>query len=80
MLRHAYPERRVHDERHRLLLRELRGMMPELSKEGALFLTDRLRAWLLEHILEQDLDLGKFLQSVGADIPASTPKSEPVKH
>lgn len=61
MVRHAFPGRAVHDERHRSLLGELRDMTPELSEEGALFLTDKLRHWLLEHILEQDKALGEFL-------------------
>jgi len=74
MVQHAYSGRRAHDEKHRLLLRELREMEPELFKEGALFLTDRLRIWLLEHILEQDLSLGEFLRSVGATTSAPFPK------
>jgi diguanylate cyclase (GGDEF)-like protein/hemerythrin-like metal-binding protein/PAS domain S-box-containing protein len=75
MVHYAYPERRAHDEKHRILLRELREMEPELSKEGALFMTDRLRTWLLEHILEQDLSLGEFLKSVGAAASASFAES-----
>ena len=65
MVQYAYPERRAHDEKHQILLRELREMEPELSKEGALFMADRLRNWLLEHILEQDLSLGDFLKNIG---------------
>lgn len=65
MVRHGFPGRAGHDERHRSLLLELRDMRPELSKEGALFLTDKLRHWLLEHILEQDKILGAFLKGRG---------------
>lgn len=80
MLHYAYPERRAHDDKHRILLGELREMESELSKEGALFLTDRLRTWLLEHILEQDLSLGNFLKSVGAEVSAPLPDCESNKH
>jgi diguanylate cyclase (GGDEF)-like protein/hemerythrin-like metal-binding protein len=65
MVRHQYPERRIHDEKHGCLLRELRDMESQLSKEGALFLTDHLRHWLLEHIRDQDKALGHFLAGTG---------------
>lgn len=71
MVRHGFPGRADHDERHRSLLRELRDMGPDLSKEGALFLTDKLRHWLLEHILEQDKALGAYLKGLGDTGPAS---------
>lgn len=71
MVRHGFPGRADHDERHRSLLRELRDMGPELSKEGALFLTDKLRHWLLEHILEQDKALGAYLKGLGDTGPES---------
>jgi diguanylate cyclase (GGDEF)-like protein/hemerythrin-like metal-binding protein/PAS domain S-box-containing protein len=77
MVRHAFPGRAVHDERHRSLLRELRGLKPELTEEGALFLTDKLRHWLLEHILEQDKALGEFLDGLGDTVPVPHQGSAP---
>jgi diguanylate cyclase (GGDEF)-like protein/hemerythrin-like metal-binding protein/PAS domain S-box-containing protein len=77
MVRHAFPGRAVHDERHRSLLRELRDMKPELAAEGALFLTDKLRHWLLEHILEQDKALGEFLNGLGGTAPGPHTGSAP---
>lgn len=77
MVRHAFPGRAVHDERHRSLLRELREMKSELSEEGALFLTDKLLHWLLEHILEQDKALGEFLNGLGDTARGPQPGSAP---
>ena len=59
----AYLDRGTHNEKHQLLLQELKEIGQVFTKEGGVFLVERLHNWLLAHILEEDKKLGSWLAS-----------------
>jgi hemerythrin len=68
MVKTEYPDRIFHDEMHRLLILELTQMESEIKRDGKVFLADRLRHWLFEHILSQDIPLANHLKNVNSNI------------
>jgi hemerythrin-like metal-binding protein len=73
MLRHRYPGASAHFAAHADLVLRLSDLLAEhrTSRAGAEAATLEglmafLEAWLVEHILRQDQDLGAFLKNCGA--------------
>lgn len=71
MMRYAYPERNEHLQQHRELIRHVDEVRRELQENGAsLFvitsITQTLFNWLLKHVKQTDVKLGRFLASQAA--------------
>jgi len=71
MQRYGYPRQAGHDAAHDYLLAEVDNFRGEIFKGGDQFMFSLLEAWLLEHILAEDLALGHFLQEQGMEATAS---------
>lgn len=66
MMRYAFPERNEHMQQHRELIRHVDEVRRELEENGAsLFvitsITQTLFNWLLRHVKQTDVKLGRFL-------------------
>lgn len=65
----AYPERQAHANAHKTLRRELFAMQDKLlanpDAQGLTALSEFLRHWLTNHILNDDRQYGEFLRTKG---------------
>jgi hemerythrin len=66
MARYAYPERAEHSQQHRELIRQVDEVRRELQENGASIfvitsITQTLLNWLLGHVRQTDVKLGRFL-------------------
>ena len=62
MQRYSYPRLADHDAAHKYLLAEMANFSSEIFKGSDQFMFSQLEAWLLKHILAEDLALAQFLQ------------------
>jgi hemerythrin-like metal-binding protein len=65
MLEHAYPDMEAHDYEHGQLTSELRLIVQKKNREGDLLVLQRIKDWLLNHILTADKAFGRFLNDKG---------------
>ena len=65
MVAHAYPDMAAHDYEHGQLTSELRMIVQKKNSEGDLLVLQRVKDWLLNHILSSDRALGRFLNQKG---------------
>lgn len=66
MQRYAFPERDAHVRQHRELIRHVEEVRRELQENGATILvtatiSQTLLDWLLKHVKQTDVKLGRFL-------------------
>lgn len=66
MQRYAFPERDEHLRQHRELIRHVEEVRRELQENGATILvtatiSQTLLEWLLKHVKQTDVKLGRFL-------------------
>lgn len=66
MQRFTYPEQAEHEGQHRELIAHVAGLRKELDENGASIvaitsITQTLFNWLLQHVKQTDVKLGRFL-------------------
>jgi hemerythrin len=71
MERYAFPERAEHMQQHRELIRQVNEVRKELQENGATILvtatiSQTLLDWLLKHVRQTDVKLGRFLAAQAA--------------
>ena len=64
MAKFKYPDTEVHTREHKAFIKELKAFRKEHREYSAKAVDDlivRMEEWILSHILENDLKLGKFI-------------------
>lgn len=62
---YRYPDARAHDHEHGQLTSELRSIVQRNSQDADLLVLQRVKDWLLNHMLTTDKALGRFLNEQG---------------
>ena len=68
MIKHEYPEYPAHKKAHQLLLNQMLTLADRLSENHAVGFAgadDISGDWVVNHLLEKDVPLGKFLNEKG---------------
>lgn len=65
MAQYAYPEQRMHEKEHALLVDEAMRLRKGLSEGGELLALQTIKDWLINHILHADTRLARYLTARG---------------
>lgn len=65
MAQYAYPEQRMHEKEHALLVDEAMRLRKGLNDGGELLALQTIKDWLINHILHSDSRLAKYLIGQG---------------
>jgi diguanylate cyclase (GGDEF)-like protein/hemerythrin-like metal-binding protein/PAS domain S-box-containing protein len=65
MQKYHYPNMQAHDREHAKLTGELGSTIQKFGSEGDLLVLQKIKDWLIAHIRDSDIALGRFLNGAG---------------